>query len=407
MNISLWGWDDTNKVWVKLQVDANGLVKVDLSAVNLDDLADVNAPSPSNNDALTWDTATSKWIPETAIPAGHHASHENGGADEISVAALSGELADDQPPKAHDLGGTKHNADTLANLNAKVSDATLDDSSSPRDPNAHKTSHQNGGSDEINVAGLSGELADPQPAKAHSLGGVEHNADTLANLNTKVSDATLDDSGDPRDPNTHAASHQNGGSDEISVAGLSGELADNQPPKAHASSHEDTGADEISIAGLAGESAELATHKAATTGVHGAGTDHLALFGAASEVVSKVVWKDAPARALTDADRTVSSGYVDLDLTASTSSSAKFAILNLILHLDSYTTGRIYILVRKNGTTPSYMGMVECAPPVAGAHLYTGVVIVGLDTGQVVEYAIVLTGTAQVDSYIDVLGYIE
>jgi len=35
----------------------------------------------------------------------------------------------------------------------------------------------------------------------------------------------------------HAASHQNAGGDEISVAGLSGELADDQNPKAHASDH--------------------------------------------------------------------------------------------------------------------------------------------------------------------------
>lgn len=50
---------------------------------------------------------------------------------------------------------------------------------------------------------------------AHDLGGVSHNADTLADLNSKVSDATLDDSGDPRTPSSHAASHKNGGSDEI------------------------------------------------------------------------------------------------------------------------------------------------------------------------------------------------
>ncbi len=31
----------------------------------------------------------------------HAASHQNGGSDEVNVAALSGELADDQPPKAH------------------------------------------------------------------------------------------------------------------------------------------------------------------------------------------------------------------------------------------------------------------------------------------------------------------
>lgn len=44
----------------------------------------------------------------------------------------------------------------------------------------------------------------------------------------------------------HATSHQNGGADEISVAGLSGELADNQPPKAHKTSHEAGGSDALS-----------------------------------------------------------------------------------------------------------------------------------------------------------------
>jgi len=74
---------------------------------------------------------------------------------------------------AHDLGGALHNADTIAALNAKISDATLDDSGDPRDPNAH------------------------------SLAGAEHNAATLAALNAKISDANLDDAGDPRDPNAH------------------------------------------------------------------------------------------------------------------------------------------------------------------------------------------------------------
>jgi len=80
----------------------------------------------------------------------------------------------------------------------------------------HATTHENGGTDEISVAGLSGALADPQT------------------------------------PTTHATSHQNGGSDEISVAGLSGLLADPQTPLAHATSHQNGGADEISVAGLSG-----------------------------------------------------------------------------------------------------------------------------------------------------------
>jgi len=51
--------------------------------------------------------------------------------------------------------------------------------------------------------------------QAHLLGA--HTEDTLANLNAKVSDATLDDSGDPRDPNAHAPDHKDGGGDELKL----------------------------------------------------------------------------------------------------------------------------------------------------------------------------------------------
>lgn len=72
-------------------------------------------------------------------------------------------------PAAHDLAGAEHNSSTLAQVNAKISDATLDDASSTRDPNAH------------------------------TLGGSAHSADTLANVNAKISDATLDDITGQRD----------------------------------------------------------------------------------------------------------------------------------------------------------------------------------------------------------------
>ncbi len=52
-------------------------------------------------------------------------------------------------------------------------------------------------------------------------------------------------------PAAHAASHQNGGGDEISVAGLSGVLADPQTPAAHASSHQSGGGDAIKLDDLA------------------------------------------------------------------------------------------------------------------------------------------------------------
>jgi hypothetical protein len=66
--------------------------------------------------------------PMGPAPAGHHATHESGGMDEVDCTGLVG------------AGGA---------------------------PIAHAASHENGGGDEVNVAGLSGELADDQPPKAH------------------------------------------------------------------------------------------------------------------------------------------------------------------------------------------------------------------------------------------------
>jgi hypothetical protein len=96
-------------------------------------------------------------------------------------------------------------------------------------PAAHAESHQDGGSDEVNVAALSGVLADAQDAdkiegKAINIAGLatgdvlRYNAGMQQWLN--LPKAT---------PEFHKLTHQSGASDEISVAGLSGELADNQP----------------------------------------------------------------------------------------------------------------------------------------------------------------------------------
>lgn len=54
----------------------------------------------------------------------------------------------------------------------------------------------------------------------------------------------------------HAFTHENGGSDEINVTGLSGLLADAQTPLAHAASHQDGGSDEISVTNLSGQLAD-------------------------------------------------------------------------------------------------------------------------------------------------------
>ena len=55
-------------------------------------------------------------------------------AGKMDGIATGADVTGDNPPQAHSLGGSEHNADTLANLNAKVSDAALDDAGDGRIP---------------------------------------------------------------------------------------------------------------------------------------------------------------------------------------------------------------------------------------------------------------------------------
>lgn len=57
----LWGWDSTNKVWVPLSVDANGRLKLDMTNISLNDLADVSVASPTDGDFFYYDDATGLW----------------------------------------------------------------------------------------------------------------------------------------------------------------------------------------------------------------------------------------------------------------------------------------------------------------------------------------------------------
>jgi hypothetical protein len=126
-------------------------------------------------------------------------------------------------------------------------------------PSAHKTSHQDGGSDEISVAGLSGQLVDDQPS-------------TWTLVDGKPTTFT---------PEAHKTSHQDGGSDEISVQGLSGTLADAQTPAAHKTSHQSGGSDEISVTGLAGLLVTAQTPAAHKTSHEDGGSDEISVTGLA------------------------------------------------------------------------------------------------------------------------------
>lgn len=73
--------------------------------------------------------------------------------DSIAGNAKKSAQVGNLPVPSHALG-TAHSVDTLANLNAKVSDATLDDSSATRTPSLHAASHLSAGGDSIKLDDL-------------------------------------------------------------------------------------------------------------------------------------------------------------------------------------------------------------------------------------------------------------
>jgi len=113
-------------------------------------------------------------------------------------------------------------------------------------PAAHHTTHENGGSDEIDVTDLSGLLADGQTPLSHTHGNITNagaigstanlpiitttsgvltvgSFGTGANTFCQGNDSRLSDA---RTPTAHAASHQSGGGDTINHDSLTGFVSD-------------------------------------------------------------------------------------------------------------------------------------------------------------------------------------
>jgi len=87
---------------------------------------------------------------------------------------------------------------------------------------------------------------------------------------------------DAQTPTEHKSSHEYNGDDKISVAGLSGVLADGQTPTEHKTSHEYNGDDKISVAGLSGELADDQPPKGHGATKHDSTVEATANKGAAS-----------------------------------------------------------------------------------------------------------------------------
>jgi len=184
---------------------------------------------------------------QSAITSGYITAEDENSNSITNIATQAGGVtsfnsrAGAVEPTSGDYAVADLGSGTLSQLNSVISDATLDDSSDPRDPTSH------------------------------ALGGAAHSTSTLSQLNAKISDATLDDSSAARTPTTHASSHNAGGGDALAIdaaagtgslrtlgtsstsacAGNDSRLSDARTPTAHASSHSDGGSDEISVEDLA------------------------------------------------------------------------------------------------------------------------------------------------------------
>ncbi len=112
-------------------------------------------------------------------------------------------------------------------------------------PGVHATTHQAGGTDQIDVTDLAGLLADPQTPLAHAVSHQTGGSDeiSVAGLTGLLADQQT--------PLAHHTRHENGGDDEVNVTGLSGVLADQQVPSAHHTSHESGGSDPVKLDDLA------------------------------------------------------------------------------------------------------------------------------------------------------------
>ncbi|MBA7567058.1 hypothetical protein ES708_08758 [subsurface metagenome] len=111
----MYGWDPTGKKWVPLKVDADGSISIVETVAHLNDIGDVNVPTPGDQYFLYWDATASKWqcrlLLEADIPAIDHGS--------------LGGLADDDHAQYPLLVG-RAGGQTLKGGNAANEDLTLE-----------------------------------------------------------------------------------------------------------------------------------------------------------------------------------------------------------------------------------------------------------------------------------------
>lgn len=178
--------------------------------------------------ALNFPTHTSANDPSAGQKAALAGTSGTPGGGNKYVTNADTRMSDSRTPVAHASSHTAGGSDPISIHASQISDAGSD-LTQTFSLLAHKTQHQDGGSDEILVTGLSGLLADPQKITVKKGGttiGTRPTVNFIEGGNTTLT--VTDNSGANRvdvqvdamtgAPSAHAASHKNGGSDEVATA---------------------------------------------------------------------------------------------------------------------------------------------------------------------------------------------
>jgi hypothetical protein len=200
----------------KIRLKDDGITDAKVATANKDGTAGVYSMRSIGTGALQACSGADARLSDARAPTAHKTNHEPGGSDAMAVdaAAVTGSLrtvgtgalqacagndsrlSDARTPVAHAIGGAEHTAGLKSTLDAKLTDATLI-STKQSEISALTAKASPTGSDILMIEDYADANSKKKiaistlPVNAHNLAGSEHNADTITNLNSKLSDGDV------------------------------------------------------------------------------------------------------------------------------------------------------------------------------------------------------------------------
>jgi hypothetical protein len=120
---------------------------------------------------------------------------------------------------------------------------------------------------------------------------------------------------------------------------------------------------------------------------------------------ASITWK-ATTTATLALDNQGDVGFTDVDLTSVTSSDAEGVILSVSMR-NNTANEYAQLEFRKNGDTPDYPAKMTTDDSFGANVNHYGTILVGCDTGQIIEYKIDTESSSSVSVMMSVLGYWE